>query len=375
MAAGRHGAGTGTGTTGAPAGAGAGAAPPGTRAGGARGGLRVEAAGLTKRFGTVRAVTDVSFSVEPGQVTGFLGPNGAGKTTTLRMVLGLVRPTAGTVTVDGRPYARLDRPLSRVGAALDGAGAHPGRSGRDHLRWLAAAGGLPVRRCDEVLELTGLADAGGRKVGGFSLGMQQRLALAAAMLGDPDLLVLDEPANGLDPAGIAWLRGFLRTLAGEGRTVLVSSHVLSEVEQTVDRVVVLAAGHVAYDGVLGGLAGPTGVLVDSPDRPALAAALAAEGLGCTGDHSGALLVRPPEGSPVPVDPVRVGAAAARAGVALSHLAPTSQRLEEAFLRLVQRTEQASAAARRQQPPGPAPARPTTPAQPTTPQQPTTEEVR
>lgn len=303
-----------------------------------RDGARVEAVGLSKRFGGVRAVNDVSFAVEPGQVTGFLGPNGAGKTTTLRMVLGLVRPTAGTVTVDGRPYARLASPLDRVGAALDGAGANPGRTGRDHLRWLAAAGGIPTRRCDEVLELTGLSGAGRRRAGGYSLGMQQRLALAAAMLGDPDLLVLDEPANGLDPAGIAWLRQFLRTLADEGRTVLVSSHVLSEVEQTVDRVVVLAAGHVAYSGDLAGLAGPPGVVVAAPDATALRDALVAAGLPVVADeHSDGLLVGP-DASGAAADPARVGAVAAAAGVALSHLAPTTQRLEEAFLRLVARTE-------------------------------------
>ncbi|WP_380168836.1 ABC transporter ATP-binding protein [Jannaschia sp. R86511] len=293
---------------------------------------RVVAEGLTKRFGAVRAVTDVSFAVEPGQVTGFLGPNGAGKTTTLRMVLGLVRPDAGTATVGGVAYADLRAPLTAVGAALDGAGANGGRTGRDHLRWVAAAGGLPARRCDEVLALTGLTDAGRRKAGGYSMGMKQRLALATALLGDPGVLVLDEPANGLDPAGIAWLRSFLRTLAEEGRTVLVSSHVLSEVEQTVDHAVVLAAGRVAYVGALSGLAGPPGVLVDSPDRAGLAAALQAAGLEVGQDGSGALLVHGEVGAEA------VGAAAASAGIALSHLAPNAQRLEDAFLRTVARAE-------------------------------------
>ncbi len=306
-------------------------------AGGPNAGSRILAEGLTKRFGSVRAVTDVSFAVEPGQVTGFLGPNGAGKTTTLRMVLGLVRPDSGTSTVDGVPYRDLRAPLGTIGAALDGTGANGGRTGRDHLRWVAAAGGLPVARCDEVLALTGLADAGRRKVGGYSMGMKQRLALATALLGDPGVLVLDEPANGLDPAGIAWLRGFLRTLADEGRTVLVSSHVLSEVEQTVDHVVVLAAGRVAYVGDLPGLAGPPGVLVDSPDRAALTTALGAAGLGAQPDTGGALLVhRGPTG--LEVTAAEVGAAAASAGVALSHLAPNAQRLEDAFLRTVARAE-------------------------------------
>jgi ABC-2 type transport system ATP-binding protein len=303
-----------------------------------RPGTRVEVAGLTKRYGAVRAVTDVSFVVEPGQVTGFLGPNGAGKTTTLRMLLGLARPDAGSATVGGLRYQDLPAPLTTVGAALDGTSAHPGRTGRDHLRWVAAAGGLPTRRCDEVLELTGLSDAARRKAGGYSMGMRQRLALATALLGDPPVLVLDEPANGLDPAGIAWLRGFLRALAGEGRTVLVSSHVLSEVEQTVDHVVVLAAGRVAYVGDLAGLAGPPGVLVDSPDRTALAAALRAAGLPAAEEHSGALLVRT-DGQGADVDPTRVGAVAAAAGVPLSHLSPSAARLEDAFLRTVTRAEQ------------------------------------
>ncbi|MGJ7442007.1 ATP-binding cassette domain-containing protein [Aquipuribacter sp. MA13-6] len=306
-------------------------------AGGPHAGSRILADGLTKRFGSVRAVTDVSFAVEPGQVTGFLGPNGAGKTTTLRMVLGLVRPDSGTSTVDGVPYRDLRAPLSTIGAALDGTGANGGRTGRDHLRWVAAAGGLPVGRCDEVLDLTGLSDAGRRKVGGYSMGMKQRLALATALLGDPGVLVLDEPANGLDPAGIAWLRGFLRTLADEGRTVLVSSHVLSEVEQTVDHVVVLAAGRVAYAGDLPGLAGPPGVLIDAPDRAALTTALGAAGLAAQPDAGGALLVhRGPTGQEVTA--AEVGAAAASAGVALSHLAPNAQRLEDAFLRTVARAE-------------------------------------
>ena len=188
------------------------------------------------------AVDRLDFEVDPGTVTGFLGPNGAGKTTTLRMLLGLVAPTSGTATIDGRPYRELADPLRRVGAVLEAGGFHPGRSARDHLRVQATAAGLPRTRVDQVLEQTGLAGAGSRRVGGFSLGMRQRLGLAAALLGDPEVLVLDEPANGLDPEGVRWLRGLVRGLAAEGRTVLVSSHLLAEVAQTADQVVIIDKG-------------------------------------------------------------------------------------------------------------------------------------
>ncbi|HEU4675145.1 MAG TPA: ATP-binding cassette domain-containing protein, partial [Motilibacteraceae bacterium] len=221
----------------------------------------VEVRGLSKHFGggtrTVHAVQDLSFQVLPGRVTGFLGPNGAGKTTTLRMLLGLVRPSAGEATIGGRAYAELADPLRVVGAALEATGFHPGRSARDHLRVLCAQAGLPDRRADEVLALVGLTEAASRRVGGYSLGMRQRLALAAALLGDPQVLLLDEPANGLDPAGIAWLRGFLRHLAAEGRTVLVSSHVLSEVAQTVDDVVIIARGRLVRTASLAELVAST----------------------------------------------------------------------------------------------------------------------
>jgi len=198
--------------------------------------------GLTKQFRLVRAVDDLSFTVRPGRVTGFLGPNGAGKTTTLRMILGLVRPTAGTATIGGRRYADLAEPVRTVGAVLEASSFHRGRTGRNHLRVMCDAAGIPVSRADEVLEQVGLTAAARRKVRGYSLGMKQRLGIAAALLGDPQALILDEPANGLDPEGIAWLRGFLRYLAGEGRTVLLSSHVLAEVQQTVDDVVIVARG-------------------------------------------------------------------------------------------------------------------------------------
>src|SRR5215510_9831767 len=191
----------------------------------------IEVSGLTKRFGEVLAVNDLSFTVDEGRIVGFLGPNGAGKTTTLRMLLGLVNPTGGTATIFGTPYRGLADPVHTVGAVLDGGMLHPGRSGRNHLRALAQAGGFARARVEELLKLVGLQDAANRRAGGYSLGMRQRLGLAAALLGDPRVLVLDEPANGLDPQGIRWLRDFLRTLASEGRAILVSSHVLAEVAQ------------------------------------------------------------------------------------------------------------------------------------------------
>jgi len=200
-------------------------------------------------------VQDLTFEVPAGQVTGFLGPNGAGKTTTLRTVLGLVRPTAGEALIGGKRYAELPRPRRVVGAMLEATGFHPGRRGRDHLRVLARQAGVPQRRVDEMLELVELSGAAGRRVGGYSLGMKQRLGLAGALLGDPEVLVLDEPANGLDPAGIAWLRDLLRALSIEGRAVLISSHVLSEVAQTVDQVVIVSEGQLRFAGALGDLGG------------------------------------------------------------------------------------------------------------------------
>src|SRR5690348_6673696 len=192
----------------------------------------IEVTGLTKRFGSVLAVDDLSFTADEGRVVGFLGPNGAGKTTTLRMLLGLVNPTSGAATVHGQPFTTLSDPIHTVGAVLDGGMLHPGRSGRNHLRTLGRAAGIGNRRVEELLELVALKDAAHRRAGGYSLGMRQRLGLAAALLGDPKVLVLDEPANGLDPQGIRWLRDFLRTLAAEGRAIPVSSHVLAEVAQT-----------------------------------------------------------------------------------------------------------------------------------------------
>jgi len=210
----------------------------------------VSAVALTKRFGDVAAVTDLSFDVEAGSVTGFLGPNGAGKTTTLRMLLGLAEPTSGHAFVFGRRFAELERPATRVGAVLEAADLHPGRSGRDHLRVLARAAGVRAGRIDEVLELVDLTAAADRRAAGYSLGMRQRLGLAAALLGEPELLVLDEPGNGLDPEGVRWLREFLRGFAAGGRTVLISSHHLAEIAQTVDEVVIVDHGKLVAESPL-----------------------------------------------------------------------------------------------------------------------------
>ena len=219
--------------------------------------------GLTKRFGSIQAVDDLTFEVPVGQVTGFLGPNGAGKTTTLRMVLGLVAPTSGEALIGGLRYQDLESPRRVVGAAVEAMAAHPGRRAREHLRVLAGAAGAPPERVALVLDQVGLTDAQHRRVGGFSLGMRQRLGLASALLGDLQYLILDEPANGLDPAGMAWLRGLLRQLAAEGRTVLVSSHVLSEVAQTADHAVIINGGRLRYAGPLAGLDAHGGSLEDA----------------------------------------------------------------------------------------------------------------
>ena len=213
----------------------------------------VELRGLTKRYGGVVAVDDVTFTLAPGTITGFLGPNGAGKSTTLKMLLGLVEPTSGSASVFDRPYRELDDPVRRVGAVLESGDFHPGRSGRDHLRSLALAARLPSTRVDELLELVELDTAAHRRVRTYSLGMRQRLGLAAALLGDPELLILDEPANGLDPAGVRWLRDFLQHLAAQGRSVLVSSHLLAEVAQTVDHVVIIDRGRLLADAPLAAL--------------------------------------------------------------------------------------------------------------------------
>ena len=210
---------------------------------------------LTKRYGPIVAVDDFTATLQPGKITGFLGPNGAGKSTTLRMLVGLTTPTGGTATIDGLPYPELPHPSRAIGAVTDSAVFHPRRSGRDALRVLCALGGIPLRRADEVIDLVDLTAAGARNVGGYSMGMRQRLALAAALLGDPETLVLDEPATGLDPAGVLWLRTLLRGLAGEGRTVLVSSHLLAEAAQTVDDVIVINRGRLIAHGPMTQLIG------------------------------------------------------------------------------------------------------------------------
>ena len=289
----------------------------------------IEINGISKRFGTVQAVSDLSFEVEAGRVTGFLGPNGAGKSTTLRILLGLVHADGGSATFDGRNFEKLPEPSAEVGAVLEDASFHPGRSGRNHLRILAAAGGHPASRVDEVLELVGIADAGDRLVKGYSMGMRQRLAIAAALLGDPEVLILDEPANGLDPPGIRWMRELLRSEAGRGRAVLVSSHLLSEVSQSVDDVVVIAHGKLRTAGSLQQVLGQAegGVTrVRARDREALGRALAEAGLEYQPDDSGALLVRG-------VAPDAIGETANEHRVALSELVAVGPSLEDVFFEL------------------------------------------
>ena len=294
-----------------------------------REGLRIDVVGLTKMFGTFKAVDDLSFSVQPGAVTGFLGPNGAGKTTTLRCLLGLLAPTAGSATIGGHRYRDLPDPIGTVGAALEASSFHPGRTARAHLEVMALGAGIDPRRAGEMLAQVGLTEVADKRVGGYSLGMRQRLGLAAALLGDPPVLILDEPANGLDPAGIAWLREFLRTLAREGRTVLISSHVLSEVQQTVDEVVVLTRGRLVRQGRLADLdSGPRDVLVRTPEPEKLRDALAAASLAVTEDGSGRLRVG---GGTTE----QVGHAAYVAGVELHELVAEASHLERTFLELTE----------------------------------------
>ena len=287
----------------------------------------ITASGLTKRFGAVSAVDDLSFAAGPGMVTGFLGPNGAGKSTTLRMLLGLVAPDCGTARIGGRGYQELPEPGRLVGAVLEAAGFHPGRSGRDHLRVYCTACGYPPGRAGEVLELAGLAGAGARRVGGYSLGMRQRLALATALLGDPAVLVLDEPANGLDPEGIAWLRGLLAGYARSGRTVLFSSHALPEVEQLADRVVIVSAGRLAAQGTLAELAADgAAVSVRTPQAGQLITSLARAG-GCA-ERTG------PDGLRVTgLSAAEISRIARTQRIDLHELAAGRSGLEQVFLRL------------------------------------------
>ncbi|BCJ76882.1 ABC transporter ATP-binding protein [Catellatospora sp. IY07-71] len=288
----------------------------------------IAVSGLTKVYKKVRAVDDLSFTVSPGRVTGFLGPNGAGKTTTLRMVLNLVRPTAGTATIAGRRYADLTDPIRKVGALLEASSAHRGRTGRNHLRILCDAAGIPVGRADDVLATVGLTPAAGRKFKGYSLGMRQRLGIAAALLGDPDVLILDEPANGLDPEGIRWMRGLLKSLADEGRTVLVSSHLLSEMELLADDVVIIAAGRLVRQGPVAEVidsAGAAQMLVRTPRPEALVAELGAA-VTATPAEGGALRI-------VGADGPTIGAAAMRVGAEIHELTVERRDLEDVFLQL------------------------------------------
>jgi ABC-2 type transport system ATP-binding protein len=289
---------------------------------------RIVVSGLTKVYRNVRAVDDLSFTVEPGRVTGFLGPNGAGKTTTLRMVLNLVKPTAGTATIGGQHYADLDDPVRKVGAILEASGAHRGRSGRNHLRMLCDAAGIPISRADDVLEMVHLTAAAKRRFKGYSLGMRQRLGIAAALLGDPDVLILDEPANGLDPEGIRWMRDLLTSLAQQGRTVLVSSHLLSEMEILADDLVILAAGKLVRQGTVTEIIDSIGttrlrVRTARPDD-----LLASLGGAVTASQTtdGALLL-------AGADAQTVGDTALKAGTAIYELTTEKPDLENVFLQL------------------------------------------
>jgi ABC-2 type transport system ATP-binding protein len=285
---------------------------------------------LTKVYPKVRAVDDLSFTVQPGRVTGFLGPNGSGKTTTLRMMLNLVTPTAGTATIGGVRYADLPRPLDVVGAVLEASSAHKGRTGRNHLRVLCAAAGYPDRRADEVLDLVGLSPAAGRKFRSYSLGMRQRLGIAAAMIGDPKVLILDEPANGLDPEGIKWMREFLRAFASQGRTVFVSSHLLGEMQQLADDVIIIAAGRMVAQGsvsdIIASIAEPGAVRVRTPHVDQLAVELRNYAVTLEYPGENQLLVRG-------VDAATVGRAALAARAELHELTTEAPDLEQAFLKL------------------------------------------
>lgn len=284
---------------------------------------------LTKRYGDKTAVDGVSFTVPPGRVTGFLGPNGAGKSTTMRMIVGLDRPTSGRVTVAGQDYRSLRSPLTEVGVLLDAKAIHTGRSARNHLRAMAATHGIGRDRVDEVIELTGIASVAGKRAGGFSLGMGQRLGIAAALLGDPHTLILDEPVNGLDPEGVRWVRQFVRHLAAEGRTVLLSSHLMSEMSQTADHVIVLGRGRVLADAPLQDLVRTwttTTLLVRSPRLDDLVAALKMPDATISAVEPGAIQI-------TGITPQTVGDIAAAHGIPLHELTPRVGSLEDAYLAL------------------------------------------
>ncbi|WP_036971644.1 ABC transporter ATP-binding protein [Promicromonospora kroppenstedtii] len=289
----------------------------------------IEARGLMKRYGAKTAVNDVTFTVQPGQVTGFLGPNGAGKSTTMRMIMGLDRPTAGSVTVNGKPYTAHRRPLAEVGALLDAKAVHTGRTARNHLLAMAATHGIATRRVDEVIDLTGLQSVASKRVGGFSLGMGQRLGIAAALLGDPRTLILDEPVNGLDPEGVLWVRNIAKYLASEGRTVFLSSHLMSEVALTADHVIVIGRGRILADAPVAefvdGAARKT-VRVRSPQATELAELLKAKNAEVEDVEPGLLQVRGADAS-------AVGELAAASRIVLHELTPVASTLEEAYMSL------------------------------------------
>ncbi|MGW9497738.1 ATP-binding cassette domain-containing protein [Streptomyces prasinus] len=295
---------------------------------------------LTKRYGDRTAVTDLSFTVRPGTVTGFLGPNGSGKSTTLRMILGLDAPTRGHATVSGRSYAAHPAPLTEVGALLEARSVHPGRTARHHLRALAHTHGIPGSRVEHVLARTGLTEVAHRRVKGFSLGMGQRLGIAAALLGDPAALVLDEPVNGLDPEGVLWIRTLLKSLAAEGRTVLVSSHLMSETALTADHLIVIGRGRLLADTTVTDFVRESGagtVKVVTPDAAALAGLLTAPGVTVTADTPGSLTVRG-------TDAGHIGRTAAAHGIPLYELTPSTASLEEAFMNLTHDTVEYTATA-------------------------------
>lgn len=285
---------------------------------------------LTKHYGNKVALDDASFDIKPGRVTGFLGPNGAGKSTSMRLMLGLDRPTSGKVTIAGQQYADLSAPITMVGALLDAKGVHPGRSARSHLRGLAATHGIPTRRVDAVLEMTGIAEVAGKAVRGFSLGMGQRLGMAAAILGDPQVLILDEPINGLDPDGVLWVRNFVRARAAEGRTVLLSSHLMTEMAQTADHVIVLGRGRVIADAPMADLldSGAPRVHVTSPDAVRLTHELRAahEDLVIEVSNESSFSVRGIQAS-------QIGQLCSARGIELHELSPISDSLEDAYMSL------------------------------------------
>ena len=289
----------------------------------------IEAVNLTKRYGRKTAVDNISFTVEPGTVTGFLGPNGAGKSTTMRMIMGLDKPTGGQVTVNGRPYRELSAPLCEVGALLDAKGLHGSRSARNHLRQLAASNGIPAKRVDEVLDITGLTSVAKKRVKGFSLGMGQRLGIAAALLGDPGVLLFDEPVNGLDPEGVKWVRETCRRLAGEGRTVFISSHLMSEMAQTADQLLVIGRGRILSTGRVDDViasATTDRVRVASPQATRLAELMAARNLA-------ARPVAPSVLETTDATAAAIGELAAQGGIVLHELTTIHASLEEAYLNL------------------------------------------